>query len=77
MKSQPALNGQLGLVTGWNEEGTRRFGVRLAQGGKRLSLKPRNLLGVDRCVPFPAACDFSAAELCEELQRELEVLISY
>lgn len=72
LEKRPDLNGQVGKITSFNTDGRRRFGLRLVDSGKVLSLKPSNLEPVDNpALEFPTRCTASSASICAELQREL------
>ena len=72
LEKRPELNGQTGNITSFNSDGRRRFGIRLVDSGKFLSLNPTNLAPVDNpAIEYPTRCTASSTSICAELQREL------
>jgi ankyrin repeat protein len=67
------LNGQVGRVLSWNEDGRRRFGVRLHGSGKCITVQARNLVP-EEDHPFPSDFQGDSAAFCARLQAGLAQL---
>ena len=66
------LNGQIGRIVSWNDDGRRRYSVRLESTGKLISCKSRNAVAVDAPqLAYSHDFDCSSAEFVAALQAEL------
>lgn len=64
------LNGQMGRIVSWNEDGKRRFGVRLLHEAKTVGVKARNLQAVD-VAPPPEDFTCNSTQFCASLENAL------